>query len=93
MIIVEIETTTIRTDHETILSHHIEIILNFKTHKVKIVPAEHQNIKDKLIKYTLQMKQIQTLQVLTKHNLQNYSLMMFTVKPQFTKVVRTAHFF
>ena len=47
--ILEIETRTIRTDQKTILSHHIEIILNFQTHKIETIDAVHQNIKDKII--------------------------------------------
>ena len=66
VIILEIEITTIRTDQERILSHHIEINFNFEINKIKIIEAEHQNIKYKLIKLNLQMKQIETLQVWTK---------------------------
>ena len=60
MIFLETGTTTIRTDQEFILSHHIEIILVILTRKIKTIEAVHQNIKDELIKYKLQIKQLLT---------------------------------
>ena len=44
-----------------------------RTHEAKTTEAVHQNIKDKLINYNLQMKQVQILHVLTIQKLQNYS--------------------
>ena len=41
VIFLEIEAATIRTGQETILSHHIEIILNCQTHKVRTIEAVH----------------------------------------------------
>ena len=73
VITLELETTTIRTEQETFLNHRIETIHNCRTHKIKAIEALHQNIKNKLSKYNLQMMQIQTLQVSTKQKLQNYN--------------------
>ena len=42
VIILEVETTTIRTDQEIILCHHIEIVFNFEINKVKIIEAVHK---------------------------------------------------
>ena len=53
MIIVEIETTSIRTDQEKIVCHNIKKILSFQTHKVKTIEAVHQKIKGKSVKYNL----------------------------------------
>ena len=47
VIILEIETTTIKTDQEAILNHYIERIPIFQTHKIKTIEAVRQNIKDK----------------------------------------------
>ena len=69
----EVETTTNKTDQETILNHHIHINLNFQTHKIKTLEAVYQNIKDKFVRYNLQMKHTQTLQVSKKQKLQSYS--------------------
>ena len=71
MIIQEIETTSTKTNQETILNHRIEKILNFQPHKIKTIEAVPQNINDKEIKYNLHMKQIQTLQVSTIQKLRS----------------------
>ena len=68
-----IETTTIQTDRETILSHHIDTTLNNQVHKVKITEVVYQNIKDKLVEYNQQKKPIQTLPVLTTQKTRIYS--------------------
>ena len=49
MITLGIKTTTIQTDKETILSHHIEIILNSQLKKDKTTELAHLNAKDKSI--------------------------------------------
>ena len=45
VITLEIDTTIIRTDQKFVPSHHIEIILNNQTNKVKTTEAVHENIK------------------------------------------------
>ena len=55
--ILNTETTTIRTNQEIIFSHYIAITLIFHIHQVKTIEIAHSNIKAKLIKYNLQMKQ------------------------------------
>ena len=42
-----IETTIIQTDRGTILSHHIDTILNIQINKIKTTEVVYQNIKDK----------------------------------------------
>ena len=39
VIILQLETTTIQTDQNTILNHHIEIIPSFQIHKIKTIEA------------------------------------------------------
>ena len=72
VITLEKKTTRTKIDQKTILNHHIKMILSFQTHK-KSINAVHQNIKDKIIKYNLQIKQTQTLQISTIRKLQNCS--------------------
>ena len=45
LITLQIETTNTKSVQETILNHHIKIILNFSTRKLKIIKAMHQKIK------------------------------------------------
>ena len=45
VITLEIDATIIRTDQKFVPSHHIEIILNNQTNKVKTTEAVHENIK------------------------------------------------
>ena len=58
VIILELVTTPIKIDQKYISDHRIEIYTN----KIKTTEEVHQNIKNKSIKYNLQIKQAQTLQ-------------------------------
>ena len=58
MIFLEPVTTPIKTDQKYISSHCYE---NY-TNKIKTTEEVHQNIKNKSIKYNVQIKQAQTLQ-------------------------------
>ena len=73
MIIQEIETTTIRTDQESFVSHHIEITHNGQIDKIKTAEIVHQKIKSKSTKKILQKKQAHTSQVLTLQKLPSYN--------------------
>ena len=53
MKILEIETTTIKTDQQIILNHCIGTTHNNQIDKIKTTEVVNQNIKDKSIKYKL----------------------------------------
>ena len=50
MIILEIETTTIKAVQEVFSSHHIETIQSIQIDKIKTLEVVHQNIDDKSIR-------------------------------------------
>ena len=67
-----IETTPAQIDRETILSHHIETTIRIQIHIVKTTEI-HPNIKDNIIKHSQWKTPNQTLRVLTKQKIWNYS--------------------
>ena len=98
MIILETETTTIKTDHEPIFDNHIKILANFYPHKT--IEAVRQNIKDKSIKYNLQMKQInnsryrkyRNCRITVKSNTQTHFFYMLKVENDYETATESNHY-
>ena len=78
LIFLEKETKTIKTDQESVLSHHIETLHSIKTNKIQTTEEEHRTSKDKLIKYNLQINYFRPSRYQQHKNYKNFRA---TVKP------------